>query len=177
MSCCSSRCLLIAAAVLLVLAGCRRGAQPPVQSAADSAALPLEQALPPPGEKLLRGTDDPALLKSCGNQQRRFLWIDSVEVTPNRVAADSTMNHRFTYTYCPQAQVKSLRGTLVTRITFQGVEVISSTDRNYVLSPGQWAVDANIVIPPQATPGTYTLETTFTSGGAAFRRSAPFTVL
>jgi hypothetical protein len=132
--------------------------------------------LPPPGEKLLRSSDDPALLKSCVNYARRFLWIDTVEVMPSQVAADSTINHRFTYTFCPQSKVRALRGTLVTRITFQGQEVVSSTDRNYVLSPGQWAVDANIVIPPQATSGTYNLETTFTSGGAHFDRSADFTV-
>lgn len=173
---CSSRCILAAAAVVLALAGCRRGKQPPAQSPADVASLPPGGELPPPGEKLLRSPDDPVLLKSCANYRRRFLWIDSVDVTPSQVAADSTMNHRFTYTFCPQVKTSSLRGTLDTRITFQGQEVVSNTDRNYVLYPGQWAVDANIVIPAQATPGTYHLETTFTSGGAHFDRSADFTV-
>lgn len=172
----SSKYFLIAVAVVLVLAGCRRGGQPPVQQPADAASLTSSEPLPSPGEKLLRATDDPALLKSCVNYQRRFLWIDAVEVTPSRVAADSTMNHRFVYTFCPQAAVKSLRGALTTRITLQGQEVISNTDNNYLLMPGQWAVDANIVIPPQATPGTYMLETAFTAGGAAFRRSVSFTV-
>lgn len=172
----SSNSLLIAVAVVLLLAGCRRGGQPPVQKPADAASLTSSEPLPPPGEKLLRSTGDPALLKSCVNYQRRFLWIDSVDVTPSRVAADSTINHRFVYTFCPQAAMKSLRGTLTTRITFQGQEVISNTDSNYLLNTGQWAVDANIVIPPQATPGAYTLETAFTAGGAAFRRSVSFTV-
>lgn len=171
-----SNVLLIPAVVVLVLAGCRRGGQPPVQSATDVASLQAGQDLPPPGEKLLRSSDDPALLKSCVNYKRRYLWIDSVEVMPNQVAPDSTINHRFTYTFCPQVSVKSVRGALVTRIVFQGNEIVSNTDPHYVLRPGQWAVDANILIPPQASAGTYTLETAFTSGGAAFSRSAEFTV-
>lgn len=173
---CLPKGMLLVAIVALDLAGCRRGGQPPAQSPSDTASLATTAELPAPGEKLLRGTDDPALLKSCVNYTRRFLWIDAVEVTPNRVPADSTINHRFTYTFCPQATVKSLRGTLLTRISLQGTQVVANVDKNYVLIPGQWAVDANILIPAQASPGTYTLETTFTSGGAEFRRSAAFTV-
>lgn len=160
----------------LVLAGCRRGGQPPVQSTADLAAAQVTQELPEPGEKLLRSTDDPILLKSCINYQKRYLWIDQVEVVPSRVTPDSKINHRFTYTFCPQAGINIVRGTLVTRISFQGKDLISDTVKNYALNPGQWAVDANIQIPPQASAGTYTLETSFISGGADFRRSASFTV-
>ena len=131
--------LLLVAGVALVFAGCRRGGPPPVQSPSDPASFTSATELPPPGEKLLRDTNDPALLKSCVNYNRRFLWIDSVEVMPNRVPANSTINHRFTYTFCPQAAVKSLRGPLLTRISFQGNQVVANTDKNYVLIPGQWA--------------------------------------
>ncbi|NJO67543.1 MAG: hypothetical protein HC826_00780 [Rhodospirillales bacterium] len=149
----------------------------PADAATEVGSLTPAEPLPPPGEKLLRATDDPALLKSCVNYQRRYLWIDQVEVSPIQVNPDSQLNHRFIYTFCPQVEIASVIGTLVTRIYYQGQVVVTHTEKDFPLSPGQWAVDANILIPAQASPGIYTLETSFVAGGAAFNRSATFSVL
>jgi hypothetical protein len=132
--------------------------------------------LPQPGEKNVLNTQDPGFQQTCARSRQKSLWIDQVDVTPATVRAGREINHRFVYTLCPQPKQRSLSGRLTTRISYLGKPVLTDTVEKFTLSPGQWAVDARIGIPPDAPPGNYSLETSFAGSGASFKRSADFVV-
>jgi hypothetical protein len=150
-------------------AACNRSRPP-------TAAVPAAEPLPAWGKKELLAVGDPALKPMCVRVKQRYLWVDRVEVMPAAVEAGSQMNHRFVYTFCPEGPVSQLKGTLTTKVIRNGRDLIVDKQPGYLLTPGQWAVDARIVIPKTADPGPYTLETSFVAGGAAFKRTTEFTV-
>jgi hypothetical protein len=56
---------------------------------------------------------------------------------------------------CPDALERRIRGVLATTI-FHGIEkVLTDVARNFILQPGQWIVDADLVIPAAAKSGGY----------------------
>lgn len=167
--------LLAILATGLAAGGCRNPLAVAGERGVSKASLPPD-GLPDWGKKQLLAPGDPALARACVQVKQRYLWIDRVEVMPSPVDPGGEMNHRFIYTFCPQGPVERIRGTLTTRVVRDGRALITDTENNYTLTPGQWAVDARIVIPPNAEAGAYTLETGFVAGGAAFKRSTNFAV-
>lgn len=125
---------------------------------------------------MVRGVDDPVVVKRCTRPQPGFLWIDGVEVKPRKVQKGGKINHRFTYTFCPQAPSSAATGMLSTSVSHDGRMVATDTVDNYRLKLGQWAVDTVIVIPPDAAIGAYILEMSFVGDGASLIRSAKFAV-
>ena len=62
-------------------------------------------------------------------------------------------DHRLLYTMCPDALGRRIRGVLATTIFHGSEKVLTDVARNFVLQPGRWIVDADIVIPPAAKSG------------------------
>lgn len=163
---------IVGFSMLAGLAGC----MPEPQKGVD---IPRERVtiLPQQGEKYVIRPQDPAFQSLCvGASSQRYLWVNEVSVEPTQVKAGREINHRFVYTLCPQRGASSLTGTLTTEILQGGTVLVTDKVDGYRLGAGQWAVDARVTVPPVASPGPYTLRSSFVGSGASFSGSADFTV-
>jgi hypothetical protein len=130
-----------------------------------------------PGPKQL-GTEAEVMRQyDCARQGRPLLVLEESALRPTPLAAGEEFGHRIVYALCPARARQPLVGTLRTRIAFGGSVVVDDRAR-FRADPGRWAVDTFIALPPQAKPGAYQLEVSFSPAGGAvgFATEMPFSV-
>ena len=130
-----------------------------------------------PGAKLLANEAEVARQYECARRARPLLVLEESALRPTPLAAGQEFGHRIVYALCPARAGQRLAGTLRTRISFAGA-VLVNDGAPFTASPGRWAVDTFIALPPQAKPGAYELEVAFTPAGGAvgFATKMPFSV-
>lgn len=162
----------IAAAIAIAgLAGC--GPKPPPPGVSYKFKTPVV-LLPEPGATNLLTTGDRGYRLRCQGKAPS-LTLDSAEVDPPRVRAGQPLNHRLVYTYCANPGGEAIAGALTTTVRQGGQTMAEDSIADFRLAPGQWALDARIVIPADASPGAYQIDSRFT-GAASFARSVAFQV-
>jgi hypothetical protein len=130
-----------------------------------------------PGTKLLGTEAEVAREYACAQQKKPLLVLEASALRPTPLAAGQEFGHRIVYALCPARARQALTGKLRTRIRF-GSAVVVDDSAEFSALPGRWAVDTSIALPPQAKPGAYELEVTFTPAGGAvgFATKMPFSV-
>jgi hypothetical protein len=129
-----------------------------------------------PGAKMKLAASDVASREHCESLSFPYVRLDLSEVRPTRIEPGGKINHRLIYTMCPDALGRRIRGVLTTTIFHGNEKVFTDVARNLELKPGQWIVDADIVIPPAAKYGGYVLQVDFRGGGVTLGDSTSFTV-
>lgn len=159
----------LALALLALALGCLA---PP----AGTARVPAANAQRP-GTKLLGTESEVAREYDCASRKRPLLVLEESALRPTPLAAGQEFGHRIVYALCPARPKQALAGKLRTRIAFGSAVVVDDT-ADFRAQPGRWAIDTFIALPPQARPGAYELEVTFTPAGGAlgFTTRMPFSV-
>jgi hypothetical protein len=136
----------------------------------------LRRLLREPGERLAAFPEAVAEEYDCGGRALPFFRLERSELNPPRVRAGGEFNHRRVYALCPRGATEVVRGTLVTRIRFEGRPIVTERLADFELKPGRWIVDAFVKLPARAEPGVYALEVRFESGSVQVRSDLTFAV-
>jgi hypothetical protein len=130
-----------------------------------------------PGAKQLGTEPEVGRQYDCAKQKRPLLVLEESALRPTPLTAGQEFGHRIVYALCPARAKQPLAGKLRTRISFAAAVLVDDT-APFTAQPGRWAVDTFIALPPQAKPGAYQLEVTFTPAGGAigFATKMPFSV-
>ncbi len=131
-----------------------------------------------PGPKQL-GTEAEVVREyDCATQKKPLLVLEESALRPTPLAAGQEFGHRIVYALCPARARQPLAGKLRTRIRFGSAVLVDDGGAAFAAQPGRWAIDTAIALPPQAKPGAYELELTFTHAGGAlgFTTRMPFSV-
>ncbi len=123
------------------------------------------------GEKSLDNPDEVWAEHACDQKDLPYLVLDSDEVSPDHVRAGEEFNQHLVYVMCPSAPAGVIVGDLYTAIYYQGQIVYSEVEKNFVVKPGKWSVDAFIRVPPESVPGVYSIQAEFKSAQRGFRSS------
>ena len=131
-------------------------------------AARLEELLPPgrgSGHKLLARLAATASTEGCAARELPFLRVIESNVLPARLAPGGRFSHRLVYALCPAEPAAPLTATVARELRGSaGVVLVDQTD-DLRLRPGTWASDEELEVPPNASPGRYTVSTTVTFGG------------
>lgn len=130
-----------------------------------------------PGVKPLLTPAEVEARENCTALRPPYARFDLSEVVPPQVPPGGTISHRVIYTLCPDARESPVRGRLSTTISLGYKRVFADAVAGFQLQPGQWIIDADIVLPPAAKPGSYVLETEFRGGGVMLGDTTTFVVL
>lgn len=136
----------------------------------------LRLSMRDPGEQL---RDFPEIVSEeyrCGDRHLPFFQLEHNELVPVRVRAGGEFNHRMVYALCPAGPTDVVRGTMATRIRFEGSSIVEDQIDDYVLRPGRWVVDALVRLPENARIGVYALEVEFESDDVSFTQTLTFAV-
>lgn len=136
----------------------------------------LRLSLREPGEQLRDFPEVVAEEYRCGDRALPFFQLEQNELLPVRVRAGGEFNHRMIYALCPADPTAVVRGTMATRIRFEGTPIVRDEIRDYVLRPGRWVVDALVRLPEDARIGVYALEVDFRSETVSFTQTLTFAV-
>jgi len=157
-------------APLLILSGCTATATK-IQDIQQRAIKSMRD----PGEKLVSSPEKTAETYSCKAHTRSRLFLEHVEVIPNRVSPGDEVNQRIRYAFCPSTPSGMAKGQIIRTVLFRG-EAMFQDVTNYEFKPGTWAVDAFIVIPGDAQSGVYAIDVVLRYGRETIRRSNSFMV-
>ncbi|GBC88801.1 hypothetical protein HRbin13_00932 [bacterium HR13] len=122
-----------------------------------------------PGEKLL-STYQSVLKSECNRGD--LLKINENALLPEVVERGEKINHRIVYTLCSESSIK---GEIV-RSVIKDNKAIMMDSSEYEFKPGKWSVDAFVVVPREAQPGTYVFESILKYRGETSRGRFPFVV-
>lgn len=112
----------------------------------------------------------------CGKRELPFVYLESLELSPERLGPGEEFNHRWVYSLCPVTPTAVVPGLLETRIYFKGEPIVSEANDRFELKPGRWVIDTFVQVPPEAQPGVYSIEIAFRSNEARFRKRRSFAV-
>jgi hypothetical protein len=153
--------LIIALSVLL-LSCCAKLHQPKV--------LPIkpdthqsQQWPDKPGVQILVDEQTVRLDNGCDNKVLPFLSIENHEVSPAEPKAGQSFWHRFIFVTCSAKPGLASKGKLTRKVFYQDQKkpIFKSVSNKVVVKPGKWADVSIIRIPPEAAPGIYTFQLTF----------------
>lgn len=125
---------------------------------------PPPPAKPEPGPKVLLDHEALSRELQCDKLKLPMLALEANTLSPERVAPGGELHHRIVYAFCPAPGGGSEKGILLRKLSLKGKVVFQDQDRNFVLTPGRSAVDAFILVPEAAPPGTYVLEVDYRGG-------------
>lgn len=131
---------------------------------------------PTPGQHLIDDAEDVWDDYDCEDRKLPFATLEESEIRPATVYAGEEFNHHFIYALCPARNAQPIIGTLYRRVYFNNQIVFQDVERNFILKPGKWSVDAFITTPPDAKPGVYRLSLAFNSRGINLDSSSNLTV-
>ena len=113
---------------------------------------------------------------ACSGRNIPHFLIEQYQVIPVSLRAGGFFSQRLIYSLCTNERGDEILGKLHTRIYFRGEPIITDTDSNYALKPGKWCIDRIIDIPPNATPGVYSIEMEFMSSELKFKQHENFII-
>ncbi|HZD39144.1 MAG TPA: hypothetical protein VE131_00385 [Terriglobales bacterium] len=113
----------------------------------------------------------------CGERQRPFVHIESMEVIPQMVRPGARVNYRLIYVMCPRQPSEVIETFVERRLLFKGEPVARNTHDDFELKPGRWIVDSFLTLPKNAPLGVYALEIVFNAPeGQSHKRVRSFVV-
>ncbi len=128
-----------------------------------------------PGHRNMSLPDRVAKQYECDKRKLPFFEIEKHELIPKRVAAGSKLNHRLVYVLCPKNPTGVVRGTLRTRVLYEGKALLREVV-DEKLRPGRWVLDSFITLPEGAAPGVYAMEVRFESRKGNLNAQIPFLI-
>ena len=129
-----------------------------------------------PGERMKSRAEDVWARENCSNRPLPFLRLDTNEVHPAVVKPGEKLNHRLVYTLCADPRYGAIYGRNRTTLYYDSRKIYTNATDDFALKAGEWIVDADLVVPYDAKPGTYWLEAEFKGPGASFRDRTSFVV-
>lgn len=168
--------------LFLALAGCQEieSSYRHIESSIESSYRHVKASLLPedrtPGEKLRVQPEEVWANENCSFRKLPFLRLDANEVNPATVRPGEKFNHRFVYTMCSDPRYGPIYGRTRTSIYYNSQKIHTDTATDFAVKDGTWIVDADVVVPYDARPGTYWLEAEFKGPGASFRDRTSFVV-
>lgn len=131
----------------------------------------LEQLLPPgrgSGQKLLARLAATESTEGCDSRELPFFRVIESNVYPARSAPGGRFSHRLVYALCPAGPGSQLTATVTRELRGSAEVVLVDQSDDVRLRPGTWASDEELVLPPNAVPGRYTITSTVTFGGSVW---------
>jgi hypothetical protein len=103
------------------------------------------------------------------------LRLDQVEIKPERARPGATLVLSTTYTILTPEQI-ALPVSITRDIYYQGKSLGRTKSVDMRRNNGTWTQEINFTLPPNATPGTYTLVTSINTAYGTARDSTEFQV-
>ena len=128
------------------------------------------KASPVAGSRLLTPAEAVFASLDCANKPLPYLVLEENKLTPNPARPGDQLLHRMVYAFCPAPGGKAETGVLTRSLFMNGKPVFSDVTRDFAVAPGRTAVDAVIVVPAAAAPGTYVYAVEYVSNSEARKR-------
>ncbi len=137
----------------------------------------IQKNMRKPGEKLITHPNQVWEKYHCGKKDLPLFLVETNEILPPKLHAGKELNHHFVYVMCPAEPSQVIRGRLTRSIYYKGHVIFKDETDNFEFKPGEWCVDAFITIPPEAEPGVYSLEVSFSGIKHPFSKNEHFVVI
>lgn len=111
-----------------------------------------------PGETMVVNPEETVLFHECPEDRRELPTLLETETIPNSVKPGEEINHRIRYVLCLADQSAVLKGEIVRTVSYNERTVFRDSTK-YDFKSGIWTVDAFVLVPENAAPGTYTVST------------------
>ncbi len=111
-----------------------------------------------PGETMVVNPEETALFHECPEGRQEMPALLETDTIPNRVKPGEEINHRIRYVLCLADQTAVLKGEIVRTVSYNDRTVFRDSTK-YDFKSGIWTVDAFVLVPENAAPGTYTVNT------------------
>ena len=111
-----------------------------------------------PGETMVVNPEDTVLFHECPEGRLELPELLETETIPNIVKPGEEINHRIRYVLCLADQSALLKGEIVRTVSYNEKTVFRDSTK-YDFKSGIWIVDAFVLVPENAAPGTYTVST------------------
>ena len=111
-----------------------------------------------PGETMVVNPEETALFHECPAGGQELPVLLETETIPNRVRPGQEINHRIRYVLCLADQSAVFKGEIVRTVSYNGRTVFRDSTE-YDFKSGIWTVDAFVLVPENAAPGTYVVST------------------
>jgi hypothetical protein len=127
----------------------------------------IVKSLRSPGETMVVNPEETELFHQCPEGRQGMPSLIETDTIPNSVKPGEEINHRIRYVLCLADQSAVLKGEIIRAVSYKDKTVFRDSAK-YDFKPGIWTVDAFVLVPENATPGTYMVYTTliFRSGSA-----------
>jgi len=119
----------------------------------------IVKSLRSPGETMVVNPEETALFHQCPDGRQDIPALLETEVIPDRVNPGEEINYRIRYVLCLADQSAVLKGEIIRTFSYKDKTVFRDTTK-YDFKPGIWTVDAFVLVPVNAAPGSYTVNTT-----------------
>ncbi|MGI9533730.1 MAG: hypothetical protein ACR2NW_02165 [Thermodesulfobacteriota bacterium] len=128
-----------------------------------------------PGEKQVETEEKTSLIYGCNNRKEGEIFIEKIEIVPNRLKRGEEINQRLRYAACPGFNNKSLNGTVKRVIRHNGKTVFEDFTK-YDFKPGTWNIDVFILVPRESSVGRYEFINVINYGTRSVTKINSFTV-
>ena len=135
----------------------------------------LVKSVRSPGETMVVNPEETALFHECPAGSQELPALLETETIPNRVKPGEEINHRIRYVLCLADQTAVLKGEIVRTVSYNGKTVFRDSTE-YDFKSGIWTVDAFVLVPENAAPGTYVVSTTLRYKNGSAGKSNTFQV-
>ena len=135
----------------------------------------IVESLRSPGETMVVNSEETALFHQCPEGRQDIPALLEMDTIPNRVNPGEEINYRIQYVLCLADQSAVLKGEIIRTVSYKDRTVFSDSTK-YDFKPGIWLVDAFVMVPGNARPGTYTVNTTLIWKSGLAQKSNTFQV-
>src|ERR1035437_2766596 len=116
------------------------------------------QSMRSPGEIMEKTAEDTSRIyyNGCKDLKPNMALLEA-DVVPSRVLGGKEVNHRIRYAIC-HSSINTPNGEIIRKVYFGDMAVFQDRTK-YEFKQGSWTVDAFSMVPENAGPGVYEVDT------------------
>ena len=128
-----------------------------------------------PGEKQVRNEDKTSIKYGCSEKNAGELFIEEVEIFPEKLKRGEEVNQRLKYATCPLLNNEPIKGWIKRVVKHDGV-ILFEDFTKYDFKPGTWNIDIFILVPEESSAGEYEIISNIHYGKKNITEVSTFTV-